>query len=98
MRKTLLLLVLGAFGALVGANGEISARVIATILDDVHTEFGTYHPYPEESTLKARVYQVTEGFSNVGNFSEFGFSARDTLLLRRNLFVVKPSNYAEDYD
>ena len=98
MKRTFLLFVLVAFGMLAGENGEVSAKVIATITTDVRTEFATYHPYPVQITPKAQTYRVAEDFSNVGNFSEFGFSAKDSLLLGRNLFVVKPSHTMEDFD
>ena len=97
MRRIFLLFVLVAFGILLGGNGEALAKVIATITEDVQTEFGTYHPYPVQITPRARSYRVAEDFSNVGNFSEFGFSAKDRLLLGRNLFVVKPGPSVEDY-
>jgi hypothetical protein len=93
-----MLFVLAAFGILAWGNAELSAKVIATITQDVETEFGTYHPNPVRITPKARSYEVAEDFSNVGNFSEFGFSAADSLLLGRNLFVVKPSDSVEDFD
>ncbi|MCK5381247.1 MAG: DUF3160 domain-containing protein, partial [Candidatus Latescibacteria bacterium] len=98
MKRTFLLFVLAAFGMLVPGNGKLSAEMIATITEDVQTEFGTYHPNPVRITPKARSYQVSEDFSNVGNFADFGFSEKDRLLLGRNLFVVKPSHTVEDFD
>jgi len=98
MKKILLLLLMAAFVILSGANEKVSAKMIATITEDVETEFGTYHPHPVRITPKARSYEVAEDFSNVGNFAEFGFSEKDRLLLGRNLFVVKPSHTVEDFD
>ena len=98
MKRTFLLLALATFVILTGANEKVSAEVIATITQDVQTEFGTYHPNPVRITPKARSYEVAEDFSNVGNFADFGFSEKDRLLLGRNLFVVKLSQTVEDFD
>ena len=98
MKRTFLLFILVVFGILASGNVEVSAKMIATITQDVQTEFGTYHPNPVQITPKARSYQVAGDFSNVGNFAEFGFSAKDSLLLGHNLFVVKPSNSVKDFD
>jgi hypothetical protein len=46
MKQIFLLFALAAFGILAWGNAELSAEMIASITQDVLTDFGTYHPYP----------------------------------------------------
>ncbi|UCE17332.1 MAG: DUF3160 domain-containing protein [Gemmatimonadota bacterium] len=79
-------------------------QMIADITEDVETEFGTYHPYLVEIVPDAAQYTVEPDFSNVVNFSDFGFTEAEESLLASHYFVVSPvrdiggTGYKEIYD
>ncbi|UCE17329.1 MAG: DUF3160 domain-containing protein [Gemmatimonadota bacterium] len=96
----LLIVILGLFCV----NRIPAQDMIADITEDVETEFGTYHPFLVEIEPAAEPYTVEPDFSNVVNFSDFGFTAVEESLLSAHYFVVSPtrhdggSGYKEIYD
>ena len=69
------------------------SQMIATITEDVETNFGTYHPIPINFSPQVPNFTVEPDFSNVANFSKFEgmFNSVDTALLLKNHFTVKKS-------
>jgi len=90
--------VLAAITALtwVMVPGEAGARpdMIATITNDVETEFGVYHPIPVQFTPAVPTFPIAPDFSNVCNLNDVNrtFTARDSMLLLANHFTVKWSS------
>ena len=76
------------------------SQMIATITEDVETNFGTYHPIPINFSPQVPNFTVEPDFSNVANFSKFEgmFNSVDTALLLKNHFTVKKSQYQQLYD
>ena len=97
MKVRYVLAVFVAVNLLVGtetANGQI-----ASITNDVKTEFGLYHPYLVACTPAVATYTFSADFSDVAGFSKLSsaFTEPDKSLLRQNHFVSKPSQYKQIY-
>jgi hypothetical protein len=90
----LLVMICGVF--ICSAN----AQMIATITQDVSTEFGTYHPYAAHFTPMVPAFTVASDFSNVSNYQEMSylFNSKDKDLLQQNHFTVKKSQYQQLFD
>ncbi len=84
--------------------GSSSGQMIADITQDVHTEFGVYHPYLVEVEPSVEPYTIDPDFGNVVNYGDFSFTEVEDSLLLANGFVVSPgrdfsgSGYMEIYD
>lgn len=78
----------------------IHPQMLATISEDVTTEFGTYHPIPVEFTAQVPAFSFKPDFGDVNNFDQvsWNFTAIDSALLRANHFTVKKSQYKQLYD
>ncbi len=99
MKKTILFFIVVSILFTTGIV-VLNAQMIATITEDVETDFGIYHPYSAEFTPDVPLFTVESDFSNVENFSHLyaGFSAIDSSLLLKNHFTVKKSQYTQMYD
>ena len=78
--------------------GFASGEMLATITEDVETEFATYHPIIVNIVPKARQFTVAPDFSNVSNFSWFSFTEAQKAKLLQNGFVAVHSGLLEMYD
>ena len=76
------------------------SQMIATITEDVETNFGTYHPIPINFTPQVPNFSVAPDFSNVVNFADFEWilNSVDSALLQQNHFTTKKSSYKQLYD
>jgi hypothetical protein len=79
---------------------SVNAQMIATITEDVSTDFGTYHPYAANFTPMVPAFTVASDFSNVSNYQEMSylFNSKDESLLQQNHFTVKKSKYQQLFD
>ncbi|HEX9974717.1 MAG TPA: DUF3160 domain-containing protein, partial [bacterium] len=79
---------------------NIHSQMLATITEDVTTEFGTYHPISVNFTAQVPAFTVKPDFSDVYNFDQvnWNFNGLDSALLRANHFTVKKSQYKQLYD
>ncbi len=79
---------------------QTNAQMLATITDEVVTEFGIYQPYTVAFTPAVPAFTVASDFSNVSNYLDLSwmFTAVDDSLLRNNHFTVKKSQYQQLYD
>jgi hypothetical protein len=90
MKARYLFAVIAASGLLVGV--ETTNGQIASITNDVTTEFGLYHPYVVVCTPAVATYTFNSDFSDVAGFSTLSstFTEADKSFLRQNHFVSKP--------
>jgi len=79
---------------------QAQSQMIATITEDVETNFGTYHPIHVNFNPNVPAFIVQPDFSNVANFSQFEWmiNSVDSALLLQNHFTVKKSQYQQLYD
>jgi len=73
-------------------------EMLATISEDVETEFATYHPIIVNIVPNAPQFIVEPDFSNVSNFSRFEFTDAQKEKLRTHGFVAVHSGLLEMYD
>ncbi len=73
-------------------------EMLATISEDVQTEFATYHPIMVNIVPNAPKFIVEPDFSNVSNFSRFEFTDAQKEKLRTYGFVAVHSGLLEMYD
>ncbi len=78
----------------------IHSQMLATITEDVVTEFGTYHPIAVNFTAHVPAFSFKPDFGDVNNFDQvsWNFTGIDSALLRANHFTVKKSQYKQLYD
>lgn len=95
--KNLILFFGSFFLIILFSASTIRSQMLATITEDVTTEFGTYHPIPVNFAAQVPAFTVSPDFSNVNNFPG-GFSSVDSTLLRNNHFTVKKSQFKQLYD
>ncbi|MDZ7402225.1 MAG: DUF3160 domain-containing protein, partial [candidate division KSB1 bacterium] len=78
----------------------IHPQMLATITEDVTTEFGTYHPIPVDFTAQVPAFTFKPDFGDVNNFDQvsWNFNGIDSALLRANHFTVKKSQYKQLFD
>lgn len=92
---------LGSFFLLILFSASaIHPQMLATITEDVTTEFGTYHPIPVNFTPQVPAFTFKPDFGDVNNFEQvsWNFTGMDSALLRANHFTVKKSQYKQLYD
>jgi hypothetical protein len=80
------------------ASAVCYGEMLATITEDVETEFATYHPIIVNIVPKARQFTIEPDFSNVHNFSRFDFTDAQKEKLRTHGFVAIHSGLLEMYD
>jgi len=78
----------------------IHPQMLATITEDIVTEFGTYHPIAVNFTAQVPAFSFKPDFGDVNNFEQvsWNFNGIDSALLRANHFTVKKSQYKQLFD
>ena len=77
-----------------------NAQMMATISENVSTDFAIYHPYAANFTPIVPTFTVASDFSNVSNYQEMSylFNSKEEDLLQQNHFTVKKSRYQQLFD
>ena len=84
------------------AAGFSVAQMMATITEEVITDFGVYYPRTVEFTPAVPEYSLPADFSTVEFFNQFNtryrFNETELALLAQNHFLVRHGNYKQFYD
>ncbi len=98
--KKLMLFLGKIFFIILFAVTTTHSQMLATITEDVTTEFGTYHPIPVDFTAQVPAFTFKPDFGDVNNFNQvsWNFNGMDSALLRANHFTVKKSQYKQLFD
>lgn len=75
-----------------------SVIAIPQIVSSVNTEFGVYEPYIADVAPDVPRYFIDPDLANIDNKSQFEFADAERIMLVRNGFVSRPSQFRQVYD